>query len=66
MKTNNNNETLKFTLEEIRAKKYSDIPSNLISQLIDIQSNNEDSEERAHALIKDTIGQFLNETIKTE
>lgn len=46
MKTNDNLHEIKMTLEEIRSKQFSEVPSELIEEIVDIQFKNQEQERR--------------------
>lgn len=55
-----NKETLKATLEAIRSAKYPDIPADLVSRLVDIQSQDHLNISKAYKLIKEEIISYLS------
>lgn len=59
-----NKETLKATLEAIRAENYPDIPADLVSRLVDIQSQDHLNTSKAYKSIREEIISYLSN--KTE
>lgn len=64
MNNNNKIDEIKKVLEEIRTKKYPNIPSEVVSEIMDVQVNhNEDSEHiEAYNETKSIVNNFLNKT----
>lgn len=64
MNNNNKIEEIKKVLEDIRVKKYPEIPSDLVNKIMDVQVNhNEDSEHiEAYNETRSIVNNFLNKT----
>lgn len=58
--TQNNLQDLLSVLEEIRAKEYPDIPSEVIEEIVLAQYQNQDSRSTARSLTMKAISSFLS------
>lgn len=56
-----NKESLKKTLEEIRQEKYPDLPADLVSKILDIQSQDRENTSKTHKQIRDLIIEHLSQ-----
>ena len=60
MNENQNKESLKEKLESIRVDKYPDVPSELVSKIIDLQSSDRKNTAKTRKLIEEAIIEYSN------
>ncbi len=54
-----NIESLKKILEDIRSEKYPDIPADLVSKIVDLQSMDRENISKTSKAIKEAILEYL-------
>lgn len=57
----NNLDELRATLESIRAEKFPNIPADVISEIIDVQNQNQDNPEKRQNETLKLIIQYANQ-----
>lgn len=55
-----NKEALKETLEKVRAEKYSELPSEVVAQIVEIQSQDRENTTKTAKAIRDVILNYLS------
>lgn len=54
-----NEDSLKATLEELREQEFQDIPAELVSTIVDIQSQDRENTRKAYNQIREEIKKYL-------